>query len=132
MQRLGATKHRRHRLNRRAHDVVVGILLGQRPARRLAVGAQHAAFGIGRPKGIDDFCPQQSRRAHLGNFHIEIHADAPEKTQPGRKIINLEASSNCGLDVLLTIGEGVGELKRCVRPRFLHVITRDRDRVELG
>ena len=96
------------------------------------MGAQHAAFGIIRSKGIDDFCPQQSRGAHLGNFHIEVHADAPEKTQAGCKIIDLEACSNRGLDVFLAIGEGVGELQCRIRPGFLYVVARDRDGVELG
>ena len=30
MQRLGAAEHRRHRLDRRAHDIVVRVLLGER------------------------------------------------------------------------------------------------------
>ena len=40
VQRLGMALRRRHRLDHRAHDVVVGVLCGQRPARGLAVGPQ--------------------------------------------------------------------------------------------
>ncbi len=41
VQRLRAAEHRGQRLDRGAHDVVVGVLLGQRPAGGLAMRAQH-------------------------------------------------------------------------------------------
>ena len=40
VQRLGVALRRRHRLDLGADDVVERVLRGQRPARRLAVGAQ--------------------------------------------------------------------------------------------
>ena len=40
VQRVGAAEHRRQRLQRGAHDVVVGLLRGERDAGRLAVEAQ--------------------------------------------------------------------------------------------
>ena len=40
VQRLRAAEHRRQRLQRRAHDVVVRLLRGQRHAGRLRVEAQ--------------------------------------------------------------------------------------------
>ena len=96
------------------------------------MGAQHATFRVSRRKGVDDLCPQQSRRAHLGDFHIKIHADAPEKAQARRKIVNLEPCSNRGLDVFLTISERIGELQSRVSTCLLHVVARDRDGIELG
>ena len=104
MQGLRAAKHRGHRLNRRAHDVVVGILLGERPARRLTMRSQHTAFGIGGAKLLDDLCPQQPCGPHLGDFHIEIHADAPKETEARSKVIDLKAGRNGGLNVLFAIG----------------------------
>ena len=43
VEALGAAERRRHRLVGGAHDVVVGVLLLQADAARLAVGAQHQA-----------------------------------------------------------------------------------------
>ena len=40
-------------------------------------------------KSLDNLCPQQSGSPHLRDFHVEIHPDAPEKTEPRRKIVNL-------------------------------------------
>ena len=46
VQRLRAAEHGGHRLDRRAHDVVVRVLLGERPAGRLAVRAQHQRLRV--------------------------------------------------------------------------------------
>ena len=89
MQRLCAAKYRGHGFNRRAHDIVVGILLGQRPTRSLAMGAQHAAFRIGWLELVNDLSPQQPRRTHFRDLHIEIHTNTPEKTEAWREIVNL-------------------------------------------
>ena len=48
MQRLRAAEHRGERLQRDAHDVVVGLLGRQRAARRLGVEAQLLRARISR------------------------------------------------------------------------------------
>ena len=68
VQALRAAKHRSHGLDGGAHHVVVGVLLRQAPAARLAVGAQHQALRVLRVKALHDAAPQQARRAHLGHF----------------------------------------------------------------
>ena len=48
MEGLGATEHGGHGLDGGTHDVVVGVLLRQGPARGLAVGSQlHRTRALG-------------------------------------------------------------------------------------
>ena len=132
VQGLRATKHRRHGFNRGAYDVVVGVLLGQGPARGLAVGAQHGTLGIAGPEFRDNLGPEQTCSPHLGNLHVEIHADTPEKRQAGCKVIYAEARRQGGTDIFLAVGEGVGHFQRGVGPGFLHVIARNGNGIETG
>ena len=132
VQALGAAKHRRHGLDGGAHHVVVGVLLGQAPAAGLAVRAQHQALGRLGVKALHDAAPQQARRPHLGHLQVEVHADRPEKRQPSGKFIYIQAGADGGLDVLLAVRQREGQLQRLVGARLLHVVTRNRDRVELG
>ena len=96
------------------------------------MSAKHAAFRIGWAKGLDDLSPQQPGGPHLGNFHVEIHPDAPKETEAGGKVVDLKTRSNGRLYVLLAISERVGKLQGGIRARLLHVIPRDRDGIELG
>ena len=130
VQRLCPTKDRGHRLNRGTDDIVVGVLLSQRPTRGLAMSAEHAALGVCWPEFLDDLCPQQSGSPHLRDFHIKVHANTPEEAEAWRKVIDLETSGNCRLNIFLPIGEGIGQLKRRVGTRLLHVIARNGDGVE--
>jgi len=86
---------------------------------------QHRAFRIGRRKTAHNFGPQQSGSSHFGNFHIEIHADAPEETEPRCKIINLQSSSDRCLDIFLSIRQRVSELQSSIRARLLNMISRN-------
>ena len=63
VQRLRPTQGRGHRLNRRANDVVIGVLLLQRHARRLAMRAQHFGAFVLRAQIIHDAVPQGPRGA---------------------------------------------------------------------
>jgi hypothetical protein len=94
VQRLRATKNRGHCFDGRAHDVVVGILLGQRPARSLAVRAQHARLRILRPELLHRLPPQQAGGAQLGHFQVEVHADGEEERQPAGEGVDVQAGSN--------------------------------------
>ena len=62
VQALRAAEHRRQRLVRGAHDVVVRVLLGERHARRLAVRAQHLRARLLRAEVVHDARPEQPRR----------------------------------------------------------------------
>ena len=131
MQRLGPAKHGSHRLDRGPNHVVVGILLGERPARSLTVGAQHQALRALGAKPLHDPAPEQTCSTQLGNLEIKIHPDRPEEAQAAGKIIDVQTLSERCLHVLLTIGQGERQLKRLIGTGLLHVIAADRNRVEL-
>jgi hypothetical protein len=132
VQALRAAEHGRHRFDGGAHDIVVRVLLGEAPAGGLAVRAQHQALGVLRLELVHDLPPQQPRRAHLGHLEVEVHADGPEEREPAGELVNVQSLGQRRLHVLLAVGQREGELERLVRPGLLHVVTRDRDRVELG
>ena len=74
--------------------------------------------------------PQRPGRAHLRDLHEEVHPDRPEEAQPRRELVDLEARVEAGPDVLHAVGQRVGQLQVAGRPGLLHVVARDRDRVE--
>ncbi len=131
VQRLGAAEHGGERLDRGAHDVVVGVLLGQADARGLAVGAQARARRLGRLERRHQLGPQQPRGAQLGDLHEEVHADAEEERQARREGVDRDPGRQRGANVLDAIGERERQLLHRGRAGLLHVIAGDRDRVEL-
>ena len=132
VQRLGATKNSRHGFHRGSHNVVIGVLFGERPARGLAMRSEHPAFGIFRAKALHDLAPNQPGRPHLGDLQVEVHPDGPEKRQSTGKRIHIQALGHGGLHILFAVGQGEGQFQSLVGPGFLHVITRDGYRVEFG
>ena len=80
MQGLRAAHDRSERLNRRTHHVVVGLLRGERTARRLRVEAQRpGALILGFVALDHGFMPDAPRRAILGNLFKEIIVGIEEK-----------------------------------------------------
>ena len=71
--------------------------------------------------------PEQPRRAHLGDFHEEVHADRPEERQPRGETIDVEAGFEPGAEIFDAVGERIGEFEVLRRAGFLHVIAGDRD-----
>ena len=132
VQRLRAPQRRRHRLIGGADHVVIGVLLLQRHARGLAMGAQHQAACLLRLKLLHDARPQHPRRPQLRRFHKEIHANGEKERQAACEIIHIHAPRNRRAHIFPPIGQRKGQLLHKVRPGLLHVIARDRDRVELG
>ena len=130
MQALRAAQRGRHRLDRGAHNIIVRILLGQRNAAGLAVGAQHLGLWVGRAKFIHDVMPQLARGAQLGDFHEEVHADAPEKAEARRKAVHRQPLGHGGANIFHAIGQRIGQLLHRRRTGFMHMIAADRDRVE--
>ena len=131
VQRLRAAQHRRQRLDRGAHDVVVGILFGQRHAGCLAMRAQHQRVRLLRAEFVHDLRPQQARGAQLGHFHEEVHADAEEERQARRERVHRQSLRHRGADIFHAIRQRVGQLLHRRRTGFVHVIAADRDRIEL-
>src|SRR3954469_22239057 len=81
---------RRHRLDRGAHDIVVDVLRGERPARGLRMRAQRERARVPGALLLHQLGPDQARGAQLGDLHEEVHADRPEETEPGGKTIDVE------------------------------------------
>ncbi len=130
VQALGVTLRRGHRLDAGADDVVVDVLGREAPARGLAVCPQRLRLRVLRVELADEAGPDRAGRPHLGDLHEEVHADGPEEAEPGCERIDVQTCCLPGPQVLDTVGEGVGELEIGRRPGLLHVVARDRDRVE--
>ena len=121
-----------HGFDRGTAHVVERILFGERPARSLRVGTQCEGFGVLRVELLDDLRPQQTCGAHLGDFHEVVHADGPEERQARCKRVHAHAGVYTGAQVLQTVGQRVSQLDIGRGARFLHMVTRNRDRVEFG
>ena len=83
VQRLRAAEHRGQRLQRDAHDVVVGLLRGQRAAGRLRVEAQLQRPRVGGAEAVaHDPRPQAAGGAELGDLFEEVVVGVEEERQP--------------------------------------------------
>ena len=61
------------------------------------MSSKQARFWIFRLEVLcDEVRPEATRSAHFGNFHIEVHADAPEEGQARRKVVDVETSLGGG------------------------------------
>ena len=76
--------------------------------------------------------PQQAGGPQLGHLHEQVHADGEEEREPGGERVDVEAPGGGGPDVLEAVGDGEGQLLVGRRPRLLHVVAGDGDRVEPG
>ena len=79
--------------------------------------AQRHRLRILRVEALNDLRPQNARRAHLGNLHEVVHADAPEKAQPRREGIDIQARLNAGANVFQAVRQRVAEFEIGARAR---------------
>ena len=75
-------------------------------------------------------CHSSRAAAQLRHLHEEVHADGEEERQPAGELVDVEAARRRRAHVLEAVGDGEGELEVGGRPRLLHVVAGDRDRVE--
>ena len=132
MERLGVAQGCAHGLDTGAANVVEGVLLGERPAGCLRVGAECERLGVLGVELLDNLCPEHACGAHLGNFHEEVHADCPEERQTRSKCVDVHTGVNTGAEVFETVGESVSQLDVTGGAGFLHVVAGDGNRVEFG
>ena len=132
MERLGVTQGGAHSLNAGAGDVIEGVLLGERPARGLAVGTQGEGFGVLGVELVDNLGPEHTGGTHLGNLHEVVHAYAPEEAQAGSKVVDTHTGIDTSTEILQAVGQRVGQLDVGGGAGFLHVVTGDGDAIELG
>ena len=129
VQALREPLRRGHRLDAGADDVVVDVLSRERPATRLAVGAQAERLRVCGALLLHEARPEQAGRAHLGDLHEEVHADGPEEGQARGKTVDVEADALACPEVLDAVGQRVGELEILRGSSLLHVVAGDGDRV---
>ena len=131
MQGLGMPQGSSECLDTGSANVVVRILFRQRPAGSLGVGSQGHRFGALGIKLLDHLGPDHPCRTHLGDLHEMVHPDCPEKGETGGKGIDVESGLDTGTDVIQPVGQGIGHLNIRGSTCFLHVISGDRNGVEL-
>ena len=131
VERLGVSQHGCHGLDTGAAHIVEWILLGERPARCLGVGAQSERLRILGSEALHNLGPQETSCTHLGNLHEVVHADGPEEREARSERIDVDACVDTCAEVVHTVGEGVGQLDVGSGTCFLHVVAGDGDGVEL-
>mmetsp|Transcript_7682 Transcript_7682/g.12905 ORF Transcript_7682/g.12905 Transcript_7682/m.12905 type:complete len:637 (+) Transcript_7682:3-1913(+) len=129
---LGASENGSHGLDGGADDVVVRVLLSERPSTGLAVGAKEEGLcGLGLEVGLDELCPETTSGPELGDLDVKVHANAKEEGEAGGNVIDADSGLETSADVFETVSDGEGELERGVGSSLLHVVTTDRDAVVL-
>ncbi len=130
VQRLGAAAHRRQRLDRHPHDVVLRLLGGERRARGLGVEAQpERALVVRRVALAHQLGPQPPRGAELRHLLEEVVVGVEEEREARGEVVDREPALERGVDVGEAVGEGEGDLLHRGRARLAHVVAGDRDRV---
>jgi hypothetical protein len=133
VQALGAAQHRGQGFQGGADDVVVGILLGEAPARGLHVGPQHGRFGVlGVELGLIRSCHRKRAARSMAISMKKFMPTPKKKAQPRRKGVNVQPGIQGRADVLQPVRQGKGRLQYTVGAGFHHVVAADADRVELG
>ena len=130
VQRLRAAEHGRERLDRRAHDVELGLLRGQRHAGRLGVEAHQQAALVLRAVALAQLArPDAPGRAVLRDLLEEVLMGVEEERQPRRELVDAEPALERAVDVGEAVGERERELLCRRRARLADVVPGDRDRV---
>ena len=93
---------------------------------------QSQRLGVLRVELLDDLGPQQTCGAHLGDLHEVVHADSPEERQTRCERIDRHAGVDTCAQILQAVGQGICQLDIRGGTGLLHVVARDRYRVELG
>src|SRR5208337_2694049 len=133
VQRLATAEDRGQRLDGHAHDVVFGLLRGERRPSRLRVKPQQQRTWILGPETIaHDFCPQPPRRAVLGYFFQQIAVRVEEKRKLRRKFVDLQARVERRLYIRDAIGKREGYFLDRGRARLSNVVAGNGDDIPLG
>ena len=109
-----------------------GELLGQTPARSLAVRAQGAALDVFGLKRSHNAVPQGTARAELGDLGDKVHSDGPKEAEARSEVVDVKTRRQAGPQVFEAVGQRVGELDFGRSTRLVHVVARNRNAVELG
>ena len=109
MQRLRAAQHPGQRLDRGSHDVVVGLLRGERHPRGLGVKAQPLRlFAGGTVDVTHPPSPDPPGGAELRDLFEEVHVRVEEERQTWGEAVDVEAAGAAQLHVPEPVGEREG------------------------
>ena len=133
VERLGAAEDRGERLDRRPDDVVVGLLGGERAARRLGVETHPPGAGILRVEAVaHDLRPDPPGRAHLADLLEEVDVGVEEEGEPRGEVVDVEPlAADDVLDVFDPVAEREGQLLDGRGAGLPDVVAADADRVPL-
>ena len=130
VERLRAAEHRRERLHGDAHQVVVGLLRGERAAGGLRVKSQLLRARVRHAEPLaHDARPQAASRAELGDLFEKIVVRGEEKRQTLRRRLERQSARRRSVDVGDAVGERERDFLNRRRSRFANVVSTYRDRV---
>ncbi len=129
--RLHAAERRGERLDRRPHDVVLGLLERERRPGGLRMRPQHHRPRIRRAEPVPhDVRPQPAESAVLGDLLEEVHVRVEDPREPGRELVDADPAIDHRRDVGDRVCDREPHLLRRGAARLAHVVPGQRDRVE--
>src|SRR5947209_11697820 len=109
MQGIRASEDRCKSLNSRTHNVIFGLLRGQRDASCLSMAAHHPGTWVFSSVTLThQSSPQSPPGTEFGNLLKEVIVYIKEKRETWGKFIDLQATCQCGIHVSQTVGNGKG------------------------
>ena len=133
MERLGAAEDGSEGLEGGAHDVVLGLLGGERGAAGLRVEAHHhRARAPGLEALFHDRGPETACGAELAHLLQQVVVAGEKEAEPSGEGIDIEAGRDGGIDVGDAVREREGDLLGRGAARFAHVVAGDGDGVPAG
>ena len=98
-------------------------LLSETPSGRLTVSAEHHRFAALRLEPFfDQISPETTRRTHFGDFHVEVHGDAPEEAESGGEVVDVQSCVETCLTVLNAVCNRKCHLQHCICSCFLKLV----------
>jgi len=125
MQGLGAAEYGGKCLEGGSDDIIVRILLGQTPARRLAMSPEHGGLRVLRIELTHQPVPEEAGRPEHSDIHEEVHADAEKERQPWSKLVDIKAGLHGGSHIFQSVRHRECCLQHAVGSGFHHVVAAD-------
>ena len=132
MKGLGSAQCCGHGFKGSARNVVVGLLLGQAPARGLAVRPEDSTLGIFGIERSHDSVPDRPSGAELGHFGHKVHPNGPKEAESRSKFVDVKARRKSGAQILQPVCKRIGEFQFGRGAGLVHVVSRDRNAIEFG
>ena len=133
MQGLGAAQHSGQGLEGDAHDIVLGLLGGERDPGGLGVEAHQPGARVLGAEGLTHLTgPDAAGGAVFGDLFEEVVVGVEEERQARGELIDIQAALQRPAHVLEPIGQGKGELLGSGGAGLADMVAGDADGVPLG